>query len=122
MMASEEYTGATGGTDECTYSDAFAFLLTDAENNTTNLAVIPGTTTPILTTNIHPENTSCPAINEEYFGEYITEDLPPMNYNGRTVVFTAQSPVNIGETYHIKLVVADDSDSQYDTGIFLKVW
>lgn len=120
MMASEEYTGATGGTDECTYSDAFAFLLTDAENNTTNLAVIPGTTTPILTTNIHPENASCPAINEEYFGEYITEDLPPMNFNGRTVVFTAQSPVVIGETYHIKLVVADDSDTQYDTGIFLK--
>ncbi|QXP78296.1 MULTISPECIES: choice-of-anchor L domain-containing protein [Winogradskyella] len=120
MMASEEYTGATGGTDECTYSDAFAFLLTDAENNTTNLAVIPGTTTPILTTNIHPENASCPAINEEYFGEYITEDLPPMNFNGRTVVFTAQSPVVIGETYHIKLVVADDTDTQYDTGIFLK--
>ncbi|EPR74501.1 hypothetical protein ADIWIN_0602 [Winogradskyella psychrotolerans RS-3] len=120
MMASEEYTGAIGGTDECTYSDAFAFLLTDSEDNVTNLAVIPGTTTPILTTNIHPENEACPAINEEYFGEYITENLPPMNFNGRTVVFTAQSAVTIGETYHIKLVVADDSDPQYDTGIFLK--
>ncbi|WP_179319036.1 choice-of-anchor L domain-containing protein [Winogradskyella helgolandensis] len=120
LMASEEYTGATGGTDECTYSDAFAFLLTDAEDNTTNLAVIPGTTTPILTTNIHPENESCPAINEEYFGEYITENLPPMNFNGRTVVFTAQAPVIVGQSYHIKLVVADDSDAQYDTGIFLK--
>ncbi|WP_055444980.1 choice-of-anchor L domain-containing protein [Lacinutrix himadriensis] len=120
LMASEEYTGNTGANDECNYSDAFAFFLTDSEDNTTNLAVLPGTTTPILTTNIHPQNLACSAINEEYFGEYITENLPPMNYNGRTTVFTAQSEVIIGASYHIKLVVADDRDSQYDTGIFLK--
>ncbi|WP_179339152.1 choice-of-anchor L domain-containing protein [Winogradskyella ludwigii] len=120
LMASEEYTGAIGGTDECNFSDAFAFFLTDSNDNTTNLAVIPNTNTPILTTNVHPQNTECAAINEAYFGEYITENLPPMNYNGRTAVFTAQSPVNIGEIYHIKLIVADDRDSQYDTGVFLK--
>ncbi|WP_282031327.1 choice-of-anchor L domain-containing protein, partial [Winogradskyella eximia] len=120
LMASEEYTGAIGGTDECNFSDAFAFFLTDSNDNTTNLAVIPNTNTPILTTNVHPQNTQCAAINEAYFGEYITENLPPMNFNGRTAVFTAQSPVNIGEIYHIKLIVADDRDSQYDTGVFLK--
>lgn len=120
LMASEEYTGAIGGTDECNFSDAFAFFLTDSSDNTINLAVIPFSDTPILTTNVHPQNSECPAINEEYFGEYITENLPPMNYNGRTTVFTAQASVNIGETYRIKLIVADDRDSQYDTGVFLK--
>ncbi len=61
-MASEEY---DMGSFECNYSDAFAFLLTDAAGNTTNLAVLPGTTTPILVTNIHPNNGECPAVNEQ---------------------------------------------------------
>ncbi|OUS01471.1 hypothetical protein A9Q86_06730 [Flavobacteriales bacterium 33_180_T64] len=120
LMASEEYNGSTGGTFECTFSDAFAFLLTDENNITTNLAVLPGTTTPILVTNIHPENPGCAAINEEFFGGYIPQNLPPISFDGRTVVFTAFSPVNIGETYHIKLVMADATDTALDSGVFLK--
>ncbi|WP_460220232.1 choice-of-anchor L domain-containing protein [Psychroserpens sp. MEBiC05023] len=120
LMASEEYNGSTGGTFECTFSDAFAFLLTDENGVTTNLAVLPGTTTPILVTNIHPENPGCPAINEEYFGGYIPQNLPPISFDGRTTVFTAFSPVNIGETYHIKLVMADATDTALDSGVFLK--
>jgi gliding motility-associated-like protein len=120
LMASEEYNGATGGTFECTFSDAFAFLLTDENNVTTNLAVLPGTTTPILVTNIHPENPGCPAINEEFFGGYIPANLPPISFDGRTTVFTAFAPVNIGETYRIKLVIADATDAALDSGVFLK--
>ena len=120
LMASEEYNGNTGGTFECTFSDAFAFLLTDEDNNTTNLAVLPGTTTPILVTNIHPENPGCAAINEEYFGGYIPENLPPISFDGRTQVFTAFSEVNLGESYHIKLVIADATDTALDSGVFLK--
>ncbi|WP_299333283.1 choice-of-anchor L domain-containing protein [uncultured Psychroserpens sp.] len=120
LMASEEYNGSTGGTFECTFSDAFAFLLTDENNVTTNLAVLPGTTTPILVTNIHPENPGCPAINEEYFGGYVPQNLPPMSFDGRTTVFTAFSEVNIGETYRIKLVIADATDTALDSGVFLK--
>ncbi|MFT5627061.1 MAG: gliding motility-associated-like protein [Dokdonia sp.] len=120
LMASEEYNGSTGGTFECTFSDAFAFLLTDPNDITTNLAVLPGTTTPILVTNIHPENPGCPAINEEYFGGYTPANLPPMSFDGRTTVFTAFAPVIIGETYHIKLVIADATDTALDSGVFLK--
>ena len=120
LMASEEYNGSTGGTFECTFSDAFAFLLTDEDGNTTNLAVLPGTNTPILVTNIHPENPGCPAINEEYFGGYIPQNLPPISFDGRTEVFTAFSEVNIGENYHIKLVIADATDAALDSGVFLK--
>ncbi|WCO01530.1 choice-of-anchor L domain-containing protein [Psychroserpens ponticola] len=117
LMASEEY---DMGTFECDYSDAFAFLLTDSNSVTTNLAVVPGTTDPILVTNIHPDNGACPAINEQYFGEYIPDNLPPISFDGRTDVFTAFSPVNIGEVYHIKLVIADARDNAFDSGVYLK--
>lgn len=117
IMASEEY----DGNFECTFSDAFAFLLTDVlVGTTTNLAVVPGTTDPILVTNIHPDNGNCPAVNEQYFGEYIPDNLPPISFDGRTTVFTAYSPVIIGRTYHIKLVIADARDSGWDSGVFLK--
>ncbi|MEY8849848.1 choice-of-anchor L domain-containing protein, partial [Psychroserpens sp. XS_ASV72] len=116
LMASEEY----DGNFECTFSDAFAFLLTDMSGTTTNLAVVPGTNDPILVTNIHPDNGNCPAVNEQYFGEYIPDNLPPISFDGRTAVFTAYSTVNIGETYHIKLVIADARDNIYDSGVFLK--
>jgi len=121
IMASEEY---DMGGFECQYSDAFAFLLTDSNGVTTNLAVVPGTTDPILVTNIHPDNGSCPAVNEQYFGEYTPDNLPPMSFDGRTAVFTAYSQVNIGEMYHIKLVIGDDSnggfDTAFDSGVFIK--
>ena len=120
LMASEEYNGSQGGTFECTFSDAFAFLLTDQNGVTTNLAVLPGTTTPILVTNIHPANPGCGAINEQYFGGYTPQNGPPISFDGRTTVFTAQSPVNPGETYHIKLVIADASDNQLDSGVFIE--
>lgn len=120
LMASEEYNGNTGGVFECSFSDAFAFLLTDSSGVTTNLAVLPGTTTPILVTNIHPANPGCDAINEEFFGGYIDPNAPPMSFDGRTTVFTAESTVNPGEKYTIKLVIADATDNALDSGVFLK--
>ena len=118
-MASEEY---DMGSFECTFSDAFAFLLTDSAGTTTNLAVVPGTNAPILVTNIHPFNNNCPddVIYPEFFGEYVPVGGSPIGYDGRTAVFTAQSPVTPGETYTIKLVIADASDTSLDSGVYLK--
>ena len=118
LMASEEY---DMGSFECTFSDAFAFFLTDSNGVTTNLAVLPGTNTPILVTNIHPDNgASCGGSNEQYFGSYTPANGPPIGFDGRTTVFTAQSTVVPGETYTIKLVISDDRDNAYDSGVFLK--
>ena len=125
LMASEEYSIAFPQF-ECQFSDAFAFLLTDSSATpvTTNLAVLPNND-PILVTNIHPENDFCPAINEEYFGEYTPYGLPPTSFDGQTVVFNAQANVIPGETYHIKLVVADsgingETDNDFDTAVFIE--
>ncbi|WP_246288459.1 choice-of-anchor L domain-containing protein, partial [Winogradskyella costae] len=118
LMASEEY---NMGSFECDYSDAFAFLLTDSFGNVSNLAVLPNSNEPILVTNIHPDNgASCGGINERYFGGYTPAGQPPIAFDGRTRVFTASSAVVSGETYTIKLVIADDRDNQYDSGVFIK--
>lgn len=115
IFASEEY-----GSFQCDYSDAFAFLLTNtATGVTTNLAVLPGTTTPIsvVTINNTLYNPGCVSQNPQYFGNYY--ELPegqnplgaPIDYNGMTVPLTASSPVIPGQTYHIKLVIADRLDT-----------
>ncbi|NNK71072.1 MAG: hypothetical protein HKO96_11390, partial [Flavobacteriaceae bacterium] len=121
LMASEEY-----GTPafECTYSDIFAFYLTDEAGNTTNLAVLPDGTTPVLVTTVHPDNGACPpgspTFYPQYFSQYTAIGGPPIRHNGYTRSFTAFSNVNPGETYHIKLAIADARDSIYDSAVFLE--
>ncbi len=117
LMASEEY---DQNVFECQYSDVFAFYLTDSEGNTTNLAVLPSSITPILVTNVHLDNGVCGAANPEYFGEYVNVGSAPVAYDGYTRPFTAFSNVNPGEQYHIKLAIADARDEQYDSAVFLE--
>ncbi|MCT8339719.1 choice-of-anchor L domain-containing protein, partial [Flavobacteriaceae bacterium TK19130] len=131
IMASEEY----NQNFECTFSDAFAFILTDqATGVVQNLAVLPGTTTPIQVTNIRYEVPSvfdCNAVNEEYFQQYnddygnpavpfVPAATAPIEYNGQTVSLTAMGSVIAGNPYTIKLVVADDGDSAFDFAVFLE--
>lgn len=124
IFASEEY-----GTFQCAYSDAFAFYLTDLTTNvTTNLALVPNTTSPISVVTIRNQlyNTGCASVNPQYFDKYY--QLPqglnplgaPINYNGHTVPMTASSIVIPGHQYHIKLVVADRSDTAYDSAVFIE--
>jgi gliding motility-associated-like protein len=126
IFASNEYQGDY----PCNYSDGFAFLI--REENTIsyrNLAVIPGTTIPVSSKNIHPQINSlpssnsitkqCPATYENYFNGYNTTSSP-INYSGQTVVMNAQSVVTAGKKYHIKLVIADAETRQYDSAIFLE--
>lgn len=117
LFASEEY----HGTSPCRYSDGFAFLL--KENGTSNpyqnLAIIPGTSTPVKVTSVHPDIPGgCSAQNPNYFGMYNGTNAP-INFNGETVVMTAQANVVAGHSYHIKLVIADETNPQYDSAIFL---
>jgi len=121
IFAAEEY-----GFYQCTFTDAFAFLLTDSSGNTTNLAIVPGTNDPIsvLTVRDGQYNSSCESVNEEWFGEYYGEGgLPPntspTNFIGYTEVMTAQSDVTPYELYSIKLVVADDGDTLFDSAVFI---
>jgi gliding motility-associated-like protein len=117
MLSSEEY----HDTAPCTYSDGFAFLLREAGSTGPyqNLAVIPGTQTPVKVTSVHPEIPGgCPAINEEYFGAFNGSEHPT-NFNGQTAVLKAEANVTPGVLYHIKLVIADEGNYRYDSAIFL---
>ncbi|AEH00763.1 choice-of-anchor L domain-containing protein [Lacinutrix sp. 5H-3-7-4] len=123
IFAAEEY-----GTFQCGFSDAFAFLLTDTVTGvTTNIAVIPGTTTPVSVFTIRDMafNGSCPSSNAALFDAYYGPGgqpalTNPTNFIGRTVPLTASSTVVPNRTYHIKLVIADDGDTAYDSAVFLK--
>ncbi|CAD7796872.1 hypothetical protein CHRY9390_00072 [Chryseobacterium aquaeductus] len=118
IFASEEY---TGGFPCLNYDDAFALLLkpNTAGSTYTNLAVLPGGAGPVSATNIVPQNPlfSCGPINGQYFGS-----LPPnqINYFGRTIPLTAEATVIPGQSYHIKMVLADARDGGYDSAVFLE--
>jgi gliding motility-associated-like protein len=119
ILSSEEYHDNA----PCRYSDGFAFLLKEA--NTTNpyqnLAIVPGTSTPVKVTSVRPQisgSGGCPAENEEYFGGFNGQEHPT-DFNGQTAVLTAEAHVTPGVQYHIKLVIADEGNYRYDSAIFL---
>jgi len=120
LMASEEYDGST----ECQFADSFAFLLREVGTaNYLNLAVLPDNT-PVSVRNINnsslinngPGTVNCDA-NINYFEGYNVGDT---NYGGRTVALTATATVVPNIVYEIKLVVADQGDSEWDSAIFLE--
>ena len=121
IFAAEEY-----GTFQCTFTDAFAFLLTDADGNTTNLAIVPGTTDPIsvLTVRDATYNGGCPSVNEEFFDKFYGPAgenplISPTDFRGHTTILTAEATVVPNDQYSIKLVVADDGDTLFDSAVFL---
>jgi gliding motility-associated-like protein len=119
IFSSEEYIQNLQQ-NACDYTDGFAFLLKEAGSSAPyqNLALIPGTNIPVMVTTVRGEG-SCPSANIEYFGGYNNEEHPT-NYNGQTVVMTAHADVIPGVTYHIKLVVADQGDTLFDSAIFFE--
>ncbi len=122
IFASEEYTT----TFPCSYTDAFALLLKKVGDPTfTNLAVLPGGLGPVSVTNIRPGTTytggtlSCGPMNEAYFAGY-NNPVTGHNFNGSVIPLEAKATVIPGETYRIKMVLADYTDNSYDSAVFLE--
>lgn len=120
MFASEEY----GDFIQCYSYDTFAILLTDANGNTQNIAVIPGTSIPISVFNISGAGypNICPGYNLEWFGQYNVfgnQDLSQTSFAGQTVVMTATANVEVNQPYHIKIAIAE-TDNNLDSGVFIK--
>ncbi|UGS24311.1 T9SS type B sorting domain-containing protein [Flavobacterium channae] len=118
IFSSEQYL-SNPMSNQCNYTDGFAFLLKkNGEPNYENLAVVPGTNIPVKVNTVRGSGTICPQANETYFDAF-NGTVHPTNYNGQTKVLTAQSNVIPGETYHIKLVIADEGNYRFDSAIFL---
>ncbi len=104
VMGSDEYP------EYLDYSDVFGFFL-DGEN----IALLPGTTTPVSITNINHHT------NSEYYISN-SDDNPEHNIqcDGFTVVLEVLANVTPGQSHHIKLAVADKSDYAFDTWVFIE--
>lgn len=118
----------------CNYNDAFGFFLSGPgisgpyTNSAINIALIPGTTTPVSINTVNngvnnnPNDQFCPAVNPQYYVDNSNGSI--IAYNGFTTVLTALAEVQCGLTYHIKLAIADASngfgDTTYDSGVFLQ--
>jgi gliding motility-associated-like protein len=115
----------------CEFSDGFAFLIKEKGSLLPykNIAVIPGSSTAVSSTTIHPlippfnrdgvVRSGCPADNETYFQGYNT-GLSPINYAGQTTILKAQSNVIPNTTYVIKLVIADSGNVTNDSAVFIE--
>lgn len=121
VFASEEYNEYVNSS----YNDVFGFFI-----DGTNIALIPGTTTPVSINNVNcgysaggPLPGSDPK-NCSLFNNNDLENGGPffdIQYDGFTDVFTASIlGLEAGKEHTIKLAIADAGDSSLDSAVFLK--
>lgn len=114
VFASEEYNEWTNSQ----YNDVFAFFL-DGEN----LALIPGTSIPVAINNVNGGNPlGTGASNPAYYKNNDLSDGGPfydIQYDGFTTVFTASKNGLTAGTHTIRLAIADGSDRQLDSAVFI---
>lgn len=120
IFASEQYL-RTASEGRCGYTDGFAFLIkeVDSRDDYQNIAVIPYTSIPVSVLTIFGNGGLCPPINPQYFRQF-NIGHSATNFNGETVVLNAVANIIPGKKYHIKLVIADQGNGLYDSGVFLK--
>ncbi len=101
------------------YNDVFAFFV-----NGVNVALIPGTDTPVAINNVNGGNPygENPKNPEYYRNNSFPDGSSPINteMDGLTVVLSMQAKVNAGVTNHIKLAIADALDHNLDSVVFIK--
>jgi gliding motility-associated-like protein len=127
VFASEEYDGYV-----CSqFFDVFGFFISGPglngpySLNSENIAIVPGTSLPVsmntINSGISDGGLYCPPgglNNTQYFVDNSTSN----NFGpfGFTSVLTAQATVQCGETYHIKLILANGFDNAFDSWVFLQ--
>ncbi len=115
VFGSEEYNEFT----HTQFNDVFGFFL---DGN--NIALIPGTTTPVSINTVNGGNPfGTGADHPEFFHNNDLNDGGPffnLQYDGFTDVFTA-SALGVGAgTHTIKLAISDSADTIYDSGVFIQ--
>ncbi|MDQ3099886.1 MAG: gliding motility-associated C-terminal domain-containing protein [Bacteroidota bacterium] len=121
-FASEEYLEWV----DSQFNDVFGFFISGPgingsfSNNALNLAVVPGTDTYVTI------NTINQTLNSEYYVNNGVGGVPPystdssyIEFDGFTTQLCASIIVESGQTYHIKIAIADASDGIYDSGVFI---
>lgn len=109
VFASEEYNEYV----DSSYNDVFGFFV-----NGQNIALIPGTTTPVAINNLNNSSHSAYFRDNDY-GDHNDNPPYPTQFDGFTSTLQAVANVTAGQTTHIKLAIADAGDSALDSGVFL---
>jgi hypothetical protein len=138
IFASEEYPEWIGA-----FNDPMAIFVTTnrtATNwiNTNNIALVPGTTQAVSVNTINggysPRTQQISPSNQQYYVDNhdpFFSAVPPyaapapefnVQYDGMTVLLTAQIQIQAGVTNHVKIAIADYGDDQYDSAVFVKSW
>ena len=123
IFASEEYPDYA-----CTdYNDVFAFILSgpgidaDPYLSGKNIALIPNTTDWVTINNVngsHDNGSNSSCGSSAY---YVDESSGyATSFNGRTQILKANADVVPCETYHIRLIISDVNDDQYNSAVFLE--
>ncbi len=120
------------------FNDVFGFFISGPgingpfTNNAINIALIPGTDTPVGVNTVNQGFPSggnagpCLAANPNFVADsiYYVNNNPPnpldVNVPGMTVQLTAFAEVICGEEYHIKLAIGDASDTALDSFVWLE--
>lgn len=106
VFASEEYLEYV----DSQFNDVFGFFV-----DGTNIARVPGSADIVSINSInHKVNTNFYKNNPPGLGGFKT------SFDGLTVLLTAQAIVTPGEVHHIKLAIADTSDTLLDAAVFLE--
>lgn len=114
VFGSEEYNEFANSP----FNDVFAFFL---DGN--NIALIPGTTTPVSINNVNGGNPlGTNPQNATYFNNNDPSDggTFAFQYDGFTDVFTAQALGLSAGTHTIELAIADSGDHVLDSGVFIQ--
>jgi gliding motility-associated-like protein len=109
VFGSEEYPEFVGQG----YNDVFGFFIEGPGfAGKQNIALVPGTTTPI----------SIESINANVNSQYYTDNTggATIQYDAFTKVLEITANVEACKTYHIKLAIADVLDFSFDSGIFME--
>jgi gliding motility-associated-like protein len=113
VFCSEEHPGFSCST----YVDPFAITIQGVTVALveTNIALVPGTTTPIQINTINNAGCGNPAFYIDNAGN------PNLVYGGITTVMTASLDVICGETYHLRFLQSDGGfDQAFDTSCFIE--
>lgn len=128
FFASDEYVEYVNSQ----FNDVFAFYIRGPGfQGLTNLAVIPGTNTPITVNNVNPIKNKQYYIDNYCWGRdgryrkdreaYLDKELLQiMEFDGMTTLLRARCKVRPGEKYTIRMAIADVADDRYDSAVFLE--
>ena len=124
-FASEEYSEYVG----TPFNDAFGFFISGPGitgepefDGAENIALIPNTSTPVEINSINNGNPDIgfPAVNPEFFNANPLGFSNIIQYDGWTVDVFAEKIVQPCDTFHLKLVIADGADREWDSAVFIE--